>query len=368
MNNGITVALDITGISGPDHTGIAVYTKELIHQFARRPDELRISYYFKGKLFRKYDQFFGDLPGPRPRRYVLKSFAPNTACDINHTLGLKFLYNPRSLNIATVHDVKFYVGEREAANWAISSEFSAKVERFNRSLAKNADHLIAVSETTKRDFCALFDADPDRITVVYLGIQNDGRHDDTSEDGAVMDKYAIDPRKYLFFAGRVDTDKNLQAVVQAFKDTGLHHDLKLVIAGPWVETTPVIIEKVKECGLLDRVVLTGFVATSHLIALYRNAKAFVFPTKYEGFGIPILESMSHGVPVLIGKNGSAPEIAGGLAVVVDPFSQAEISAGMRKVVEDECDPVRLRNHASAFTWERTAEQTLAVYRKHLGRS
>ena len=124
------------------------------------------------------------------------------------------------------------------------------------------------------------------------------------------------------------------------------------------------LEAIQQCRLGQRVRLLGYVPDKDLPALYAGAACFVFPTLYEGFGMPILEAMAAGTPVLTSTTGAAPEISGGLAVSVDPYDVAAIAEGIDRALETPATVIaQAQEHARAFTWERCASKTLAIYRR-----
>lgn len=361
MSLPLDVALDITGMLASEPTGIPVYVRELANEFRRRPEQIRTHLFFKARLFRTYDEVLGALAIPAPRKWYVYSAPPRTDCPINHSLSIRFLYNRRAINIATLHDVKLFLPAGEGPEWNVRQKVRNKYAKANDKIVRKADHFIAVSETTKQDYCRLFDIDPDRITVVHLGSR--WAEKVTENDDSVQEQFGIQPEGYLLFTGRVETDKNLIAMLRAFKASGLHNDLKFVLAGPIVESTQDIRTTVVELGLKDRVIFTGFISEAALGSLYENAKAYIFATYYEGFGLPIIEAMVHGLPVLVGDRGASLEVAGGHAVVADPYSIDNIAAGMQKVVSTAPDRATIMAYARQFTWGRTADQTMDVYRK-----
>jgi glycosyltransferase involved in cell wall biosynthesis len=131
-----------------------------------------------------------------------------------------------------------------------------------------------------------------------------------------------------------------------------------------------VAEKVAQLGLQEQVTFTGYVPDEDLPALYNAAELFVFPSLYEGFGLPVLEAMACGAPVVTSNTSSLPEVAGDAAILVDPYDVNAIAQAMRQVLEDPALAEALRQkgleRAKLFTWEKTARQTIAVYEKVLG--
>ena len=362
MDEKFSVALDVSALCVKYPTGIAVYARGFIDELLRRPDQIDLDYYFKGKLFREYSHFFDGLK--TPQRYVMKSVVPRTGKQITHSLDKRFLLDHRAINIATIHDVTYFVQGNYVESW-IPKRFKSKIARSNAKIVKYADKIVTVSESTRTDLCRIYNVDPDRVRVIYPGFQPVSLAVSSENDEAILEKFDQSRQSYFLFAGRIELAKNILSMIEAFKASGLDKDLNFLIAGPSEPDTEFIHKRTIELGMAHTVKFPGYVSSEELAALYRNAKAFIFPTYYEGFGMPILESMSNGVPVLVGSRGAAPEIAGGHGIVADPFSVEEIKNGMLKLAEGGHDPDRLKAHAASFTWPRFVDQVFDLYRELL---
>lgn len=187
----------------------------------------------------------------------------------------------------------------------------------------------------------------------------------------VLKKYKIN-QPYILYVGSFDARKNLLGLLNAFSKLRQHLPAwKLVIVGArkW-KSTPVF-EVVQRLQLEEYVHFTGFVEEADLPALYNGADLFVFPSLYEGFGLPVLEAMACGIPVVTSNTSSLPEVAGDAALLVDPMDVEAIAAAMQQVLSDPGLAAELRRRgleqASKFSWERTARETLAVYEKVLAK-
>ncbi len=230
-----------------------------------------------------------------------------------------------------------------------------------------AHHLIADSQATKNDLINFYGAKPDQITVVYLGrdemlapVSNPQLID------ATKSKYNI-TGNYLLYLGTLQPRKNLIRLVEAFHQavTSLQNEeLKLVIAGRQGWLYADIFERVQYLGLTGRVLFPGYVADTDKPALLSGALAYVFPSLYEGFGLPVLEAMACGTPVLTSNCSSLPEVAGRAALLIDPHDTAQIAAGLvqlitnpdlrRQFVERGYHQIR------QFSWSKAAEQVLEI--------
>ncbi len=222
-----------------------------------------------------------------------------------------------------------------------------------RALCTRAAAILAISESTKRDLVELYGLDPARVTVTHLGNRL------APTPGATQP--ASLPPRYVLFVGTRNTYKNFALVLEAIR--GLDVGLACVGGGPFDSDE---LSQIARLGLTSRVVQTS-VTDAELAACYAHALAFVFPSRYEGFGIPILEAFACGCPVLVARASCFPEIAGDAARYFDPDDASELAALLAEVIEDRAaaDLLRARGLARAaqFTWEATAAHTLAAYRE-----
>jgi glycosyltransferase involved in cell wall biosynthesis len=265
--------------------------------------------------------------------------------------------------IATIHDMIPLLWPQ----W-VTYKHRLVVTAAYRRLGHQADRIITPSETTKADVVNRLQIDPQRIAVIPWGcderFQPEG---DPEHFAAVRHRYGL-PAQYLLFVGTLEPRKNLTRLLQAYarlRAEGCGKHVQLVVAGRtgWLYTD--IFDAVKTLGLNEEVVFTGFVDDADLPALYRGACLFVFPSLYEGFGLPILEAMASGVPVVTSTTASMPEVAGDAAVLVDPQDPEAIAAGMARVLaEDRLRQAMIQKglaRARRFTWDSVAEATLALY-------
>ena len=218
-----------------------------------------------------------------------------------------------------------------------------------RTLCERADKILAISENTKQDVVKLFGIDPARITVTHLGNRLQG-------GGA---RVAGLPERYVLFVGTRNTYKNFGVFLAAVAP--LKIDVVCIGGGPLDASEQASIAK------LGVAVTQRSVRDDELAGCYAHAQAFVFPSKYEGFGIPILEAFACGAPTILANASCFPEIAGDAALYFDPDDPSALREQLRRVIEDPllADQLRAKGRARAaqFTWEATAERTLAAYRE-----
>lgn len=268
--------------------------------------------------------------------------------------------------MVTVHDLSFIV-HPECALPSVARYLNGAVPRGVR----RAKALLADSEATKRDLEQLMHVDPRRITVVYPGVGPQFRPLTEAESDPHWRALGL-PERYLLFVSTIEPRKNLPRLLAAYAQVRQQiGNLPLVIAGRKGWMYEQFFSAIGELGLDDYVHVLDYVDDKALPSLYNRAWAFVYPSIYEGFGIPALEALACGTPVLTADNSSLPEVVGDLAVLVRAEDVQSIAAGLEQVVRDETLRARLRaggpQRARAFTWGHAASQVLALY-DELGRS
>jgi glycosyltransferase involved in cell wall biosynthesis len=269
--------------------------------------------------------------------------------------------------VVTVHDVIQFVLPEYA--WRkISRVYFGIVSRG----ARRADAVITVSECSKRDIVKLLGLPPERIHVIGNAVDA-SIHPvrDAWLLASVRERYGIAGRFLLYFGG-FDMRKNVPRLIEAYAalPAALRKEYQLVIAGRYQHLGhplyPDPRATVRRLGLEGRVIFTGQIREQDKAPLYSAATVFAFPSLYEGFGIPVLEAMACGTPVVTSNSSALPEVAGDAGLLVDPYDTAAISGGLRTLLEDQAlrDELARRGleRARLFTWQQVAEQTLGVYR------
>ncbi len=232
--------------------------------------------------------------------------------------------------------------------------------------ARHADRLITISESTRDDLARLWGVDPGRMTAIPLAAGAEYRPAAPEAIAAACARHGLRPGGYVVYVGVLEPRKNVDALVAAF---GLAAErlqgLDLVIAGKRGWMYDRIFAQVEALGLAHRVRFTGYVAQADLPGLYGGARLLVYPSRYEGFGLPVLEAMACGVPVVTTNVSSMPEVAGDAALLVDPDDVAGLAAAIVRLVDDPALARELarrgRERAAGFSWERCAEETRRVY-------
>jgi glycosyltransferase involved in cell wall biosynthesis len=237
----------------------------------------------------------------------------------------------------------------------------ARLRRWLRKTVAHADHLIAISENTARDIERLFPERAVPITVTHLGSFLDSF--EPAEPAALPHG-----RPYILSVGTLEPRKNLSTVLEAYARlaAGMAGPPDLVVVGATGWMAGDVEKRVEELGLGGRVRLAGFVTDAELRLLYRDASMLVYPSLYEGFGIPPLEAMGEGCPVISSSISSLPEVVGDAGLLVDPTSVQQVADAMRAVLEDQELASSLgklgRQRADLFSWKKCATSTLGVYK------
>lgn len=265
--------------------------------------------------------------------------------------------------ILTVHDLSF-VHYPDTFTPALVSYLNRVVPW---SVAR-ATHILADSQATKDDLINIWQVAAEKVTVLYSGVS--GRFRPVTEKkqlAAVRQKYDLGSAPYLVSVSTLQPRKNFQMLIQAFKSVAEQQPHNLVIAGGKGWLYEAILGEVEKQGLEGRVKFIGFVTDSDLPALYSDASLMVFPSLYEGFGLPLLEAMACGVPVLSSNASCLPEVAGEAAVQLPPTDPAAWSQTMNELLSNSSRRARMVAagflQARKFTWKKAAGELLGIYRQ-----
>ena len=264
--------------------------------------------------------------------------------------------------VTTIHDAIPYVYPQTSTrlDWLI-------YHRWLPLAVRRADAVITDSEQSRKDIMAHLPVAPHHVVTVPLAADRRFRPMDLAEVEPVLGEYGLQ-RPYILYVGALESRKNLPRLLEAYALLRAGSpQWRLVIVGARKWKFSPIFDAVQRLGLEAHVDFTGYVADEHLPALYSGADLFVFPSLYEGFGLPVLEAMACGAPVVTSNTSSLPEVAGDAALLVDPSDVDQIADAMRLVLTQPALAAALRvrglARAARFTWERTARETIAVYER-----
>jgi glycosyltransferase involved in cell wall biosynthesis len=271
--------------------------------------------------------------------------------------------------VVSIHDLSFE-HLPNTFTWRSRKQLRITVRR----TARQAAQVIALSEYARNDIINTYQVSPDKTSVIPLSAGSHFRPiTDEEELQRVRQTYGIEG-EYMLSVGAIQPRKNLGRLVAAYSHLrGVKSEgklPKLVLAGKCAWLYDETLRAIKELKLSDSIVLTGYVPESDLPALYSGAICFIYPSYFEGFGLPPLEAMQCGVPVIVGDRTSLPEVIGDAGILVDPFDVNALAAAIEKVLGDSTLRAKLSlqglARAKLFDWRETARQTLAVYRKAAG--
>jgi glycosyltransferase involved in cell wall biosynthesis len=273
--------------------------------------------------------------------------------------------------VITVHDLLDYMYRARTNNGARRMMHSY----FTRQVMHHAARIFAVSNFTKRDVARLFNVKPDKIEVVYNALDENflRGHSTAAEQAIIRGRYQVDS-PFLLYAGRISPHKNVARIIESFsalkgelaKD-GTYPDLKLIVIGDEVSKNPDIRRAVIRSGVQHDVRFLGYVSIDVLRVFFDMAKVFVFPSLYEGFGLPPLEAMAHGTPVVASNTTALPEVVGGAALMVNPENVFEISRALLRVLTDQALRERMKaagiEQAQRFSWDASVGRMLEIYKQ-----
>lgn len=268
----------------------------------------------------------------------------------------------RARSLLTVHDLTFMI-HPETADSGLRRYLNAAVPRSLR----RASMVLVDSQATAADLQRLLRVDQERIRLIYPGVDERFQPLPTVTTEPIRARLGL-PAEFLLFVGTIEPRKNLVRLIEAFQrlissSAPEYADLKLVIAGRKGWMYEEVFAIVRRLGLEAQVQFLDFVDDRDLPALYNLARAFVYPSLYEGFGLPALEALACGTPVVTARVSSLPELAGSAAVLVDPYNVADISSGIAQTLA-EADRLRIAGPAQArrFSWTSAAETLIGCYR------
>ncbi len=352
------IGIDCQSITGTI-SGLGQYTRKLIEWLPQVDSQNNYRFFRCWKNFRgkTYDRLLWE-------NCVLPIQAFRQKLDILHVpaFGIPLFRSGARRIVVTIHDL---IGVVFPEHLSLSSRFywSKWLPYVNRY----ADLIIADSECTKSDIIRCMRLDPQKIRVIPLAVDETfslqkGEH----EIIRICSKYSIQ-RPFVFFLGNVEPRKNLPKLIRAFKQLKLERKIEhhLVIGGSRSWHYPELVESCKKSGVMEYVKFIDYVEENDLSALYQASDLFVFPSLYEGFGLPILEAMASGVPVITSNISSMPEVGGNAVYYVNPYSEEEIAKAIYDVLSNRNVWQELRSkgfeRVRQFSWRKTAEKTQQVF-------
>ena len=371
----VKIAIDIRRMT---EFGVGTYIRNVVRTLGRLDHEnkyLLIGTPARAQEIGALPPNFHSIPLTAPERSVqgyreFRMALKRLECDLVHVPNLFSV--PRGLPcpyVMTVHDMLEHMSRaREQSGIWRSLHF-----QLTRRVLRGAARIFAVSNFTKTEIEKLFEIPPDRIEVVYNAIDERFLHGHASaaDRELIAQRYQV-TYPFLLYAGRVSPHKNVVRMIEAFsalktalERNQIYRDLKLIIIGDDLSGNPDLRRTVVRSGVQHDVRFLGFVPIEVLRIFYDEAKIFVFPSLYEGFGLPPLEAMAHGTPVVTSNVSSLPEVVGSAAVLVNPENVFEIMRALHRVLTDQALRDRLKERGyqqtAKFSWETSVRRILDTY-------
>jgi glycosyltransferase involved in cell wall biosynthesis len=362
--------------------GIGTYVRNIVNQFARTDSETEYLLIGQQLHLQQFDPLpdnfelleYESSPGSFHTHMHLPFLLRKHGVDILH---MPWFYAPAVVSarlVLTVHDLTDVLAP------PVGSTPLVQAGRlfFARRALNRADRILAVSHSSKRELSRVFGVPEEKIEVVYNALDERFVREPMPTDAdRVLERHAVtDP--FVLYAGNIKPQKNLPRLIEAFavakadlRDHPEYSRLKLLLIGDSAEEHSDLRRAVLRSRVQGEVRFLGFVPHPVLRVFYSRARAFLFPSLYEGFGLPPLEAMAHGTPVLTSTASSLPEVFGDAALLVHPENVFEIARGIRQVLTDDVTREALirRGHdlVQKYSWERSADQVRHVYRSvHAG--
>lgn len=366
MKRPLNLAWD-NSLARRDPAGTGVYAARLLEQFANRPN-LHVDI----------------LDGWRQSRGILANAALGTAGDLFWThaylptlllkRGADLLHSPAFIApiaspcpvVTTIHDITYLLYPSHFRLW-----WSTYLKWLMPLVVRSATAIICPSENSKLDVVKAYGIGCDKIRVVLQGVDHERFHPAATLDHDWAKALGLRDG-YILHVGTFSYRKNIPILLHAvthLRARGKWGNRKVVLAGSQnlsLKGAQEVFKTIRELDLRDDVLLTGHVPAEHVPGLYAHASMLVMPSLYEGFGFPVLEAMAAGIPVVCSDTSSLPEVAGDAAIFFPPHDQLALACAMEDLIQKPSIAEQLRRkgleRARQFSWQRTAEQTLEVYR------
>jgi glycosyltransferase involved in cell wall biosynthesis len=337
------VALDATYSIGNNLSGVGVYSREILFGLARAHPDTRFQFCYRPHRFVR--SFREELP-PNCRRFLLQEPIVPRRAAVFHGLNQRLpTVRPRH-TVTTFHDLFVLSGDYS------TPEFRRRFAEQARRAAAESDRIIAVSEFTACQVEQLLGVDRSRLRVVHHGVR-------------LPDRQSAPREKIVLHVGALQKRKNIARLVEAFE--ALPEDWRLALAGSAGFGAEQILQGIASSPAHDRILVLGYVTAQQLAGWYARAMILAFPSLDEGFGIPILEAMAAGLPVVTSNRSALVEVAGRAALLVNPESIDELAQALVRVAKNEDLRQDLAHkglaRAKEFPWTKAVEKTWAVYRE-----
>jgi len=361
-----TIGLDATYTVEPEPSGIAVYSRKLIEALTELDTPHRFLFCYRLSRFGRRREFLRPAPkaGTEKSHFTIKLFQqPLTfwlpwQAELFHSLAQRPPAFHFKREIVTVFDI-FPITGREYA----SADFRRKFSALLLEAVGRATRVITSSRYTAEQLLAHTPVSPSKLRIIPLGVDPPALTLSPGERRLARERLVGEGNQMILSVGVLQTRKNTLNALRALET--LPEQYRLVLVGGDGYGSEAIHEYIRRQGLASRVQVRGYVAMEELRVLYQSASVLLFPSWEEGFGLPVLEAMANGLPVVASRTASLPEVGGDAALYVDPHDPQDMAAKVRRAVED--SELRRKmiaqglERAREFSWRRVAEATLKVY-------
>ncbi len=355
-----------------DFRGFGRYSRSMLHELIALPSRIEWFLYTHDPALKQIFPESGRvrikvLPGFLGLRshLILRSAAKNDQIQLMYFLANNFWFLPACPTLITIHDTEPF----EHPEFYCHNLMDRILSRYRKlSIKKIGIHFITVSQSSRKDAVSIFGLAPEKITAIYNGVDHKIFNDHaTLADHEIRAKFIPEGKPYLFFVGARDYRKNLPALIRAFDLLKNEHQIPhlLVLAGSG-GADPVFYPPLQSIAQIapQDIIFPGYISDQDLPALYRGADAFVFPSLKEGFGLPVLEAMSCGAPVVTSQRSSLPEVVGEAGLLVNPEKESDLADAIWRILNSADLAQSLREkglkQAAKFRWENTARQVLEL--------
>lgn len=378
------ILVDIRHLTSPEQSGVGEYTTQLLRALFEIDKKNEYVLFSSGRVKPTLPSSLSSNPQPPTSNFhffhlptpnkllnlrTLLFKHPTFNWHVREPIDLLFLPNLNIISlptdiptVLTLHDL----------SWHFFPEFySKKMQLWHHlvnphKLVARARDIITPSTSTAHDVMNVFGVDPKKVTTIAHGCDPTFTSVMQSRDHGVRSRLKL-PKKFALFVGTIEPRKNLLGLIEGVKQyrDRTHDDLHLVLAGKWGWRAHQIRHRLWKQDVSDWIHSLGYVPSVDRPALYRSASVCTWPSIYEGFGLPVLEAMASGTPVITSRTSSLPELTGNAAILIDPFNSNDLSEALRGLLSSNTLQSTLKERgllrAKNFTWQQTAKETLRIF-------
>lgn len=368
------IAMDARGINWYKGTGIGTYTDKILRYMIQNNKDNFYQIYWSGENYQDFEDVNTKIviASKKHHRFFEQQYFPSNLkkenVDIYHIPqnGIGISESIPCKKVVTIHDLIPYILP-ETVGRGYLSKFLREMPR----ILELCDGVITVSECSKRDILKFFPIEEDKVFVTPLAADSKYKPLDKDKCQEILREAYNITKPFVLYIGGFSPRKNVSALMTAFssihKNLDEEHDL--VIVGANKDDINILKQLSVDLNIESNVIFTGFVQEELLPVFYNSCNVFVYPSIYEGFGLPPLEAMSCGTPVITSDISSIPEVVGDGGILIDPFNMKSIMYSLEALLNDESIRIELSTkalkRASQFSWSKTSEQTIEAYKNIL---